>query len=1643
MKFKRILFVYILAATALLPLCAQGFKLYFSNNVSDVVNFAEMESDLSGLTWREVKNGDMAGNQVEVDAVKRMFASTAKKGLTEQRQFWTMRDHNLLCFRINDGKGTSGSFEVSVVDGKGFSQSVTVSRYFYVNVPRQDDPVTIRVRPTNRESDSISFKYYIYDWDDDNLYTFQLDSKRQALGEAYSLEYVLSHIDAQGEKQVTTTTLELQGKTFQSFYVGEGETLQDVFLKQGDRKLRLNKARLHPGVTLDPDYGTTKLSASFHLDKHENRELVNFNWIGSGLYERYDTLYVSLFNGRGKTISQATVNVESVDADGQRAYEPQVRYDGYDRRRKTHRIITMGKPACLEILASGCVPTLYRYPGAADAVTGIVDETRCAANIILKSNKGNTDDIVFSSQHLKALNDTKTVTVINGKDHSVCDITDYDISLIPKADTLRFTDDAGNDWPKVLGGEKVERYARLELIYSTPRGSRQPSATMMIDPTAGGETVALINKEVTMYGTEFPSFTRTYYVASFDLTPPDFQDNTCYRVYLHDGNKLYTPFPFLTKVRIERKELEEKAQETANKQMDTPKTENISKMLADGGFNLGIPATVKFKVTPFSFKVSAYLDFLKQMLTVSLSASLNGPDEEDNDPQSEMRKEAKEYTNGIYQKTGHKIAGNDVKKSLLDSNPSMSDWMINELDDIFNIQSARIGVGWFGGAKLAFSVPLLPNASGYLQLKQLSMNVGYGAAFFWGDYFKKYYEETAVGRFAEKIKKDFNMDFNLGAVVDVNAMMEGGLKTFRSDLPSSTENFGPFINLKGTVKVGGWGELVTPPNPWLYVNAGLRAGVKLNLGIGAAGCFRDMVFYPGFNFTAVAGLYGFADLRLPFVQLTGRFGVGFGKRWYIPDDGTNPLHPKFPFWLPPKKSSAPSLSRSIKTLTADDLGEPIIEQVAGNANPHLIDDTRVVVNLPGTAADAGMGYVGIFDDATSHTDTLSTPSYYASNHNRSKRAAHEIVVYEQTDFPTKAGQTQQTDDLLDADTMAVHNNIIANIRAEGEPWRQTVVAASGDGLINAKPVVTIQEDGKAACVWQRGRSIRTFAENSPDGQSHKILAGYLVLSVYDGDKWSEPVELYIIDEEQQMSQYDLVMRGDTVLVGQCVTEYPFDSIRRHSTFHYTSVPIATREPDYRADEMNPLQIFMNRVGEHAVAAMLYEKCDSTREIYVKTLRMDGSADGILGSDIGANLCTPQRMKIICDRSVDRLNDFAVLWTETNNILYGEDGKVKEADGVHTLLNASRISLLPTPCITPPITMGGERDSLMLYDYDGYLDDTRIKVVYSLSDPNTGEAVVMENERYFTNSFVHGVSYTKQHLLGGSTLPIAVTVRNTGTSSIRSVTATINGQDFVIPNSFVAPLRQQTFTVDYPVTDSFDGYIRSAVEVTYDNMFRVQRHPRRGTSLRVQRSAQQSDYINMEDVECRLIGHTVEDGVNSLLVEVIDHTTRGLGQHNVVKVGVYPHPGLTEPLNDQAETSVTADDFVDMGGVRKAYVTVDVPGIMESTTGYLNLHIMNDTIDVDNLRANENTHYVTLLPAEEPTAIEQMRLQDVNHTLTCQRQQGGLLASGLKAGDTLRVFSADGYLVYRATATGSDLSVPLSVRGVYLLSTVDDTIKYNY
>ena len=73
---KRIFYLFLLTITAL-SLQAQDFQLYFANNVSDVSNLRSIRKS-NKLNWQLVTNGALATNKVQVEGVKKMFASFAK-----------------------------------------------------------------------------------------------------------------------------------------------------------------------------------------------------------------------------------------------------------------------------------------------------------------------------------------------------------------------------------------------------------------------------------------------------------------------------------------------------------------------------------------------------------------------------------------------------------------------------------------------------------------------------------------------------------------------------------------------------------------------------------------------------------------------------------------------------------------------------------------------------------------------------------------------------------------------------------------------------------------------------------------------------------------------------------------------------------------------------------------------------------------------------------------------------------------------------------------------------------------------------------------------------------------------------------------------------------------------------------------------------------------------------------------------------------------------------------------------------------------------------------------------------------------------------------------------------------------------------
>ena len=613
--------------------------------------------------------------------------------------------------------------------------------------------------------------------------------------------------------------------------------------------------------------------------------------------------------------------------------------------------------------------------------------------------------------------------------------------------------------------------------------------------------------------------------------------------------------------------------------------------------------------------------------------------------------------------------------------------------------------------------------------------------------------------------------------------------------------------------------------------------------------------------------------------------------------------------------------------------------------------------------------------------------------------------------------------------------------------------------------MAIQEDGRAAAVWKRGEYVNPLYISKYQIPTFD-MKGYVVMSVFDGTQWSEPENLLPIDGKSIVNDLQLVMANDTVLAAIHYTTYPQENDKNQNTessVWYSCRPLSMSHCVHTIDPMSPISISMERVGDEVVMAMLYEPSDSLRDVYVKMLNMNGLYSGHGATDMNLTQFMPQSMKVVSDKQVDYPNDFCLLWTRMDNtVRIG-----KETVGFpkpQSILNASRIFMHDNLRPTPYVTVGASRDNLIMTDYDGFLDDNSISVVYGLSDGDgIQESRVMMNTQEFYNDFEYDISYTDKALISTQTLPVNFRLYNTGTSPIKRVSFTINDAPYELTDLYVGPYEQETFTVNYSVPESFNGLLTcDHVECDFDNVFQATYSPRRGASLRrvAKEENTQDLLIGFENVSCELVNHSVEGTVNTFDIEVTDHSSQGLQADHVVYVGIYPGPCYNVPFSDTAQEILTASDFQEVAGERKAYVTLTIQNVDEAEWGCVNafvydqrlLDIHEEAEDesfrvVGNLSADECLIGVNLVPSEEDelTGLPIVRNDETSpRHITVTREDGGFRLSGLTSDDgRVRVFDAKATPVYSAFATKGTMLIPITQHGVYLISTNNEVFKYNY
>ena len=1460
----------------------------------------------------------------------------------------------------------------------------------------------------------------------------------------------------QGENQ----QLSLKNTAWQSFYVPEDKQLQDVFLMSGENRLRINLARLHTGTSPYTRYDITSLTPNFILDKHENRELVNFNALGTGLYEKFDTLYVTLLNQRGATVSRADINVERVDAEGHRLYDADVRYVGYDSKKKAHAILTQGHPVYFEVLATGYLPTIYKYPGAADPITHIVSEELCNVTIMLESGKVDDSGFALTQQNLYTLKDEKFIVVRSGIDYCYCSEETTDMESYVATDTLYYVEDAGHNYPKLFMNRPTERYAQMGLVYSRPAGGDALQSTLTGIEEASGEshTIPGCSLEV-VSPNEFPTFTRNYYFQRHDLVGA-VPVNTPYNLVLTSDAFQYKKFPLMINFWFDREQSKKDAGSEVNDNVARDQSEESKNTMKACDYDISVPINFKFSFNPLKVSTTVDFDATHRRVDFKVVGNYNqaaGKKDDDDEAMSAQRKEVQAAAGYGY---ANWKEGDDSKKfNVGQKSIPLKNKLADEAEDIFNISPA-LGAGWYGGFRVAMRRNLgdFDHESNFV-LTEASGNVGYAFNVCFPDLVEKYIGSGTFGKMLKKVPL-----LNIGGLFGASAGLNFGIKSFDPSATMTAQNMGIFTNFEVMLKAGVWAQLTIPSNPVLCGSAGVRAGVKGAIRAGVAVPFSFDNVGLGVEFFGMGVIEGFIHLRTFCFQWSGKVGWYPGGSKLLPDDASNPFHEKFPGWLSSSKARTICESyRAPRRVEASTLGETLLTDVAIDANPHFIDENTVVVNHLGQADDYNDDYVATVDLTTHELTNLSgsggTPAH---NHMRSKHGNHEVVVYEEATQPIDAASLNDDNAAQQSADVNNHTRIMSAFRQNDGTWQ--VVPVFDDGRSNTKPIVTIQDDGKAACVWQNGIN-ECFDPVTPSDSIYPYdLHGTMMLSTYDGTQWSTPRQFYTLSHEYASKQYDLVMRGDTVLIGYLDDYMPHREEMRASLLRYVSVPINGDEMKTVTEQIVPERIFMNRVGHHAVIAMMYEKTDSLKDIFVKTLNMDGTDEGCVGNNVGASFSQPSLLKIVCDRSAEDIDDFAILWTEVNNVVREDDGTLSTADNMKGMINASRVHLSNNAlCVTAPITLGGDQNDLIVTDFDGVLDDSRIRVVYSLADPETGGAVVMTNEKEFINSFESDVTYTREALIASNVLPVNVTVRNTGTSAIQSVTATINGEDFDIADSYVAPLRGQTFIVPYPVSDDFDGYMTTHVSVVFDNVFKAKAHSRhRAKSFVRQTKAMPATHITAtENVSLRLLDQSIEDGRNTFVVELTDESMRGIATNHAVAVGLYSHPSILEPLSDESVVTVAASDFMEIGGKRKAFATITMSGVTQPIQAYLTTHIVDATkyvgagllgsdgesmeaAHVDNVAGSDNAYSVKLYPTDDQTALRRI-LSDapIEHRIMVKPLERGVELSGLQLGEHIRLFNADGMLIFNKTADRTTLFVPLPQHHIYLLTGNNEVLKFAF
>lgn len=1693
----------------------QDFTVEYACNLSELDSW----NDISKFQWKAIDHG-LIDNGAEMERLINLVKDEAPKDTTGfYKQFFDARDNQYIVLRMDQGAGKR-LFHVrvsSIVSTDDPSHNVTKTYstrdYIYISPLRGEHQLEIKVWPYGQgEEVAKTYTFNGHSYGSRGARSVMLDRSRLVPGK-YDLQYV--KMDDETAETDTVTIQDLQPGKLYTFYTYLMNPIVEAWLRfDGFKRMRIDVERWAEDLVTHYDDGNIGVMTGSQMPflKHQWLEAPNPSYLDTRLFAPHDTLWLNVYYNGRRLIdgSDLVINVSLVNPDG-------TAKDNVSRpwgQKEDGRFFTVnnGEPCVIEAYVKGYMPKVIRCRGAYNPTTGWVYDEEQEADIYLDNTLMPDNGIYVSKLELTSL------TAVDEKrnEYYLAEIQHIDLLNTPVTSVVNYDEYASRKGEKkYVDGTIYDRLASLTATF-TAKNSQMPGDRLYLRKDKGAEEnkIKVDALEGEAHKLHYPSFDYAYWDADFSLL--DYLDpGDSGRPYLAIDDASVYRLPILNNFYFDIDEAKRKAEEEAKKKLEPDK--DAAK--EGGGFLSDVTSSdldLSFKLPlappPLYVRAGVNFDFNKSKRILIYGAVGLGIDFDFLDKKGATNK-WKEGYNGLSKGQMGNFNANKISIKSTDSNGLVKESKWEDITKKFsgdedNSKNFMAGAGasievyqsvcvpfdlklsdWPG---LRFIDEINVNAKAYANLgikfsvldiaEKITNKVGGGGAVDW----------LRNNKYASKVIKALDS----GIEIKFNTLLTAKAGVYYYD--NGANEINPLkthlIGASAQGRIDGFARLGLKFD---IIAASLEAGLMGCAGVYIKGAAGDRLWFDrpfsgaAWSYRAGFGLY--YKVHALFWDKSGE--KMWGGEAYKPakllgnTSNSNPFHKDYKTYML-KGTSHEARAAASRRATGNSVasqvdfmypvrflsgGDSIVYKSSADSpnNRHL----RVVsTGNPSIISDYMMGGTADFHSASS--------------------ANMDLVVFEQaTRQLTDAEAAPSDDDLVDC----IINNcdvskVYYAVKKAGDKWYTPKPITDKGRSTGMKPRVAIDDNGHAVAIWQDGYLARNprLSVSEQNDVCNLLFIGNLVLSRFDGTRWSDPVGLVYLDRRLQLSEYQVTVKDGEVLIAAMevlpnqVIQPVFIHVTADNQVTVTNAPM---------EKNNKFEL--RRVGDHNVLAQLMEVGsdeDSQVRIALNSFDMSGVHDGQVSTSLNPGYDNVEKFHLVVDQKAQSLRNLGLMWIQAQ--------QETNSDNVYNLIKAAR--LVPSGQnmdIGTPLTMAEISDESRVYDFDGYMTDEKIDGCYLIND-ESGNAQINRVTSYFSNAFSYSITYDRDENMAITSSAESVTqtnfivkVNNLGTSTINYCELNVEGLESPIPLHMVVPpggSSQERVSIPYQSGKA----INTTLNVTYDDVLGLQeKQLPRYLARREKRAFARSrgmvytdEHSNEDDIyeqqtanlypdipelECYPVSQTVDEyGNNHFVVRVKNKYPRKMPDSYVIVI----------QIGDEAESTLysteTAKGFVfsqldssqekelhklysSWNGVgffnqREGYesgdLIVTIPDVKETKSLYMRavVRTFSDNMEFIPITGGDKGHeyaVVTVYPSNVTTSVKNVYEEGDSRASLHVKVTGSMVeVSGAQPSEDVRLYFSNGMILGRQKASPdgkATFSMPSVRRGIYLLSNQNETVKFNF